>query len=80
MPPRDDRGRNLAPVTGEEVIEVIRDTKAYKKPGALLVKTSSGKEMWVPHSVIHEDSEVYEMGTSGKLIVFEWFANKEGWD
>lgn len=59
---------------GERVVEVVKDSGQ-----ALLVKTVSGKEFWVPQSVIHEDSEVYKEGTKGKLIVHKWWARKGGW-
>ena len=36
-----------------------------------------GKPCWVPKSQIHDDSEVYQSGTSGKLIVSQWWAEKE---
>jgi hypothetical protein len=39
-----------------------------------------GRSLWVPKSVIHDDSEVYgftdDSGT-GRLIVYRWFAEKE---
>jgi len=34
--------------------------------------------LWVPKSVVHDDSEVFEEGHEGKLVVKEWFAEKEG--
>jgi hypothetical protein len=39
-------------------------------------------EVWVPKSVIHDDSEVYDAlnNARGKLVVESWFARKEGWD
>lgn len=37
-----------------------------------------GKEVWIPQSVIHDDSDVYKMGTEGTLIIHEWFAIKKG--
>ena len=38
-----------------------------------------GKEFWVPQSTVHDDSEVYKEGDSGKLVVQLWFAEKNGW-
>ena len=32
----------------------------------------------IPKSVLHDDSEVYESGTEGELIVMRWWAQKEG--
>lgn len=45
---------------------------------ALLVELETGEERWVPKSVVHDDSEVYEEGGEGTLVVQEWWAEKEG--
>ena len=37
-----------------------------------------GKSVWIPKSVISEDSEVYQAGDEGALIIKQWFAEKEG--
>ena len=34
---------------------------------------------WLPKSVIHDDSEIWEEGQEGKLVVPNWFAEKENW-
>lgn len=44
----------------------------------LLVAMSDGAQVWWPKSQIHEDSEVYKMGTDGKLVVTEWIAEQKG--
>jgi hypothetical protein len=31
-----------------------------------------------PFSVIHDDSEVFEPGQVGKVVVQEWWADKQG--
>jgi hypothetical protein len=51
-----------------------------KTPKALLVYNMRwGKNRWVPQSVIHADSEVYEVGNeTGVLVVAAWWAKKEG--
>lgn len=36
-------------------------------------------QVWIPQSQVHEDSEVWKEGQSGKLVVNEWWAEKEGW-
>jgi 4-hydroxy-3-methylbut-2-enyl diphosphate reductase IspH len=36
------------------------------------------RPIWVPQSVVHDDSEVYKLGQTGKLVLPEWFALKEG--
>lgn len=35
-------------------------------------------ERWIPLSVIHDDSECYEDGTEGELVVHLWWAEKNG--
>lgn len=45
---------------------------------AVLVRLASGDEKWIPKSVIHADSEVYNGETEGQLIVKAWFVEKEG--
>ena len=45
---------------------------------ALYVEGDDGTRRWIPKAVIHDDSEVYAQGTSGKLVVEDWFAEKEG--
>lgn len=44
---------------------------------------TSSHEMWVPKSVLHDDSEIYGSeidsgGKDGKLVVFSWWAAKQG--
>jgi hypothetical protein len=38
------------------------------------------KQRWVPQDCIHDDSEVYESGQVGNLVVKEgsWWARQEG--
>ena len=58
-----------------ENASVVKDTGK-----AILVDAPDfGVAEWIPQSVIHEDSEVYEAGTDGDLIVTDWFARKKGW-
>lgn len=55
-------------------------------PKALRVRFDEGAvvagEAWLPRSVIHDDSEVYDAlnNARGTLVVEQWFATKEGWD
>ena len=39
-------------------------------------------EAWIPRSVIHDDSEVFDAfnNARGKLVVQRWFARREGWE
>ena len=63
--------------TFEESI-VDRETDA-----AILVTLRLGhryRRMWIPKSVIHDDSEVFDSRShaEGKLILMSWFCRKEG--
>lgn len=33
---------------------------------------------WFPMSQIHDDSEVYELGDTGRLVITEWLAAERG--
>ena len=37
-----------------------------------------GEQHWIPKSHIHDDSEVYEMGTNGRLVITQWIAEQKG--
>ena len=47
---------------------------------ALFVILHDGSSHWIPKSVVHDNSEVYKEGHSGKLVVKGWFAKKEHLD
>lgn len=58
----------------------IDDCKAVgASEKAIKVTTPDHGVVWVPRSVIHDDSEVYEDGHDGRLVVKSWFAAKQGW-
>ena len=49
-------------------------------PKAILVRLAGTSfERWIPKSQLHDDSEVFEKGGKGRVIVKLWFAEKEGW-
>lgn len=37
----------------------------------------SDLEEWIPKGQIHDDSEVYEAGTEGKLVISQWIAEQK---
>lgn len=57
--------------------KVLRESDSGK---ALLCRLESGDERWIPKSVIHDDSEVYDAddNAEGELVLQAWFAAKEG--
>lgn len=47
--------------------------------GALHVTLEEdGRKIWIPKSVIHDDSEVFDLGHEGDVIVQHWYAEKKG--
>lgn len=45
---------------------------------AIEVELDDGRRFWIPKSTVHDDSESYEMGTDGTLIMAEWMADSKG--
>jgi len=72
---KSDNGRDPASL-GTAV--VIRETRK-----AILVRLDDRdrEEVWIPKSVIHDDSEVYDVEDhdKGELYVQMWWADKEGY-
>jgi hypothetical protein len=56
-------------------IEGVRCTRVSTK--AILVHID-GAEHWIPQSQIHDDSEVYQLGDDGKLVITQWIADHNG--
>jgi hypothetical protein len=53
----------------------------YATPLALKVFLNDlHRVIWVPRSVIHDDSEVWQLGDSGDLCVHQWWAEESGFD
>ncbi len=43
---------------------------------AIQVVLEEGRILWVPQSVVHDDSEVYSKGDQGELVVELWWAEQ----
>lgn len=52
--------------------------KETAKAILVCLKDQDAREVWVPKSVLDEDSEVYQQDDEGTLIVQDWFASKKG--
>lgn len=68
---------------GREPVGFDNTTCLRATPNAILVQRrredgSAGRSLWVPQSVVHADSEVFEQGHQGRLVLFTWWARKEG--
>lgn len=52
-------------------------TCAAETDRAILVKIDD-VEHWIPKGHIHDDSEVFGRGHTGKLVITKWIAQKRG--
>lgn len=57
----------------------IANCKCVKETDRALLIEHGGAERWVPKSVVHDDSEVFEEDHEGTLVLKSWFAEREGW-
>lgn len=61
-------------------LEVVEIDGCFAKGGtqkALLVEMPDGDEAWIPIGQIEADSEVFEPGHKGKLVVSLWIAKQK---
>lgn len=56
----------------------VADVTVKAETGKAILCVVEEEDVWVPKSIIDDDSEVYKMGTEGVLIVPAWFAKKNG--
>ncbi len=73
---RDDGHSDDGPA--EETVEIHHVTVIRETELALCCRGESGKDRWVPKSVVHDDSYVWKTGNSGTLLVKRWWAEKNG--
>lgn len=52
----------------------IEDVSCLRQTDKAILVAIDGKELWVPQSVIDDDSEVWKKGDEGALVVHRWFA------
>jgi hypothetical protein len=55
------------------------DVRCIKATDKAILCVIAGEDCWVPQSQVHEDSEVFEDGNEGTLIVTAWLAKTKGW-
>lgn len=60
---------------------IIGDAKVIRETDkAILVILEDDREVWIPKSVIHDNSEVWsEQNGSGMLVVAAWWAERNGY-
>ena len=76
----DDDGRGDEPDGADMQVERVMQES---DEAIQVVMLDTGDMKWIPKSVIHTDSEVYEKPRAGyagggKLVVHMWFAEQEG--
>ena len=63
---------------GSERLVTFEGVEATAQTDLALLCIINDEEVWVPHSQIDDDSEVFEKGTNGDLVVTRWWAEKRG--
>lgn len=56
----------------------FENVRAIRDSGKALLCVIDGAEVWVPHSQIDDDSQVYQAGHEGTLVISEWLATAKG--
>jgi hypothetical protein len=56
----------------------LDNVEAKKDTGRALLCEIDGEEVWIPHSQIDDDSEVFKLGDVGRLVISEWIAKQKG--
>lgn len=64
---------------GELPVSMGQAKVTRETPKAILVVLGN-KEVWVPQAAVHDDSEIWRQGQTGKLVVCSWFARARGWE
>ena len=64
-------------VAFENVVE-FENVKATGATEKAVLCEIDGEEHWIPRSQIDDDSEVYEKGHEGTLVITEWLATQKG--
>lgn len=62
----------------EDPVELGVVTCLLERPKAIMVGLDN-RPVWIPKSVLHDNSEVFRLSDNGKLIVKYWWADKEGY-
>lgn len=60
-------------------VKVIEARALHETEKALLVEVE-GEKHWIPKAAISDDSETFEFGTDGNLIILEAIAESKGID
>lgn len=56
----------------------VGEATCIKETDKAILVVIGTREVWIPKSQIHDDSEVKEPDDEGTLVVSDWFGRKEG--
>ena len=59
-----------------ETVE-IQDVKVKTETDKAILCLIEGEEVWIPKSVLGDDSEVYAFDTEGTLVIARWLAEQK---
>ena len=62
-------------MTEDEFVS-FRNTIATRATAKALLVEVEGKSVWIPQSQIHDDSEVFQVGDTGTLVISAWIARE----
>ena len=62
----------------EELFDIEIDGFVTRDTQKAILISYADHQYWIPKSQIHDDSEVYEAGTDGTLIIPRWLAEEKG--
>jgi len=66
-------------MASNDAVTIGRGRCVRETEKAILVQIDDeDDERWIPKSVVHDDSEVYEMPGEGTVVVQKWWATREG--
>lgn len=64
----------------DETFKIEKAKCIQERPKAILVEAPIWPQaMWIPQSQVHDNSEVWKEGDTGRLVVSLWFAEQRGW-
>jgi hypothetical protein len=71
---RGDNSERFEPVTIHDAVCKAESEKAI----LVSFPDTDADDCWIPKSQLDDDSEVFEKGGSGKLVIPRWLAQKAG--
>jgi len=65
-------------MSDDDVVSFDQCRAIAETDAAILVDIPGHGKVWIPKSQVDDDSEVYEDGTDGTLVITEWMAIEKG--